>query len=394
MRVLTVGNRYPPHGLGGYELVWESSVAHLRRLGHDVRVLTTDFRDPEPVGAEDHDVHRELRWWWRDHDFPRYPPRVKLAIERHNAAVIRRHLEAAPPDVVAWWPMGGMSMSLLEHVRRRGLPALAVVADDWLVYGPQVDGWRRLMEARPWLRPAAERLAGVPATVDLDRAARYLFISETTRRRAEAGGRRPVDSDVLHWGVDARFVDARPARDWAWRLLYVGRLDPRKGIATAVEALTQLPAATLRVVGGDDAGAEQELRLLAARLGVSGRVEFAGPSAPDKLPDVYAAADAVLFPVTWDEPWGLVPLEAMGIGRPVVATGRGGSGEYLRDGENALLHPAGDAAALAAAVVRLASDPGLRERLRAGGLATARRHTADEFNAAVAAELSRACERG
>jgi glycosyltransferase involved in cell wall biosynthesis len=89
---------------------------------------------------------------------------------------------------------------------------------------------------------------------------------------------------------------------------------------------------------------------------------------------VYERTDAVLFPVTWHEPWGLVPLEAMAVGRPVVATGTGGSGEYLVDGENALLVPPGDARALATAVERLRDDPGLRERLVAAGCRTAAEH--------------------
>jgi glycogen synthase len=78
-----------------------------------------------------------------------------------------------------------------------------------------------------------------------------------------------------------------------------------------------------------------------------------------------------------------VPLEAMGRGRPVVATGRGGSGEYLRDGENCVLFAAGDAEGLASALSRLAADPALRARLRDGGLATAERHTAPRFEARV-----------
>ena len=110
-----------------------------------------------------------------------------------------------------------------------------------------------------------------------------------------------------------------------------------------------------------------------------------------ELPAEYEASDVVVFPVTWEEPWGLVPIEAMALGRPVVATGRGGSGEYLRDGENALVFPPSEAPALAAAVRRLADDPALRTRLREGGLATAPLHTEEVFNAAVVAELERAC---
>jgi glycosyltransferase involved in cell wall biosynthesis len=90
-----------------------------------------------------------------------------------------------------------------------------------------------------------------------------------------------------------------------------------------------------------------------------------------------------VFPVRWNEPWGLVPIEAMAMGRPVVATGRGGSGEYLRDGDNCLLFEADDPRALAAALRNLADDPDLRRRLRDGGLRTAPRYTEALYNEAV-----------
>ena len=115
------------------------------------------------------------------------------------------------------------------------------------------------------------------------------------------------------------------------------------------------------------------------------RVTFEGIVPREALPTVYAVADALVFPVRWREPWGVVPLEAMGVGRPVVATGRGGSGEYLREGDNALLFDAEDPAALATQITRLADDEALRERLRANGLVTARDHTAAAHDARVTA---------
>ncbi len=87
----------------------------------------------------------------------------------------------------------------------------------------------------------------------------------------------------------------------------------------------------------------------------------------------------VVFPVRWEEPFGLVPIEAMGVGRPVVSTARGGSAEFLRPGENALVFEAGDPQALAAAVTRVASDRELRERLLEGGRQTAADHTIERF---------------
>jgi glycosyltransferase involved in cell wall biosynthesis len=384
---------YPPHHLGGYELVWRSAMRHLRERGHDVRVLTTDFALPGGASEpEDDGVHRELRWWWHDHAFPRRSPRERWAIERHNAAVIERHLSDQRPDVVTWWSMGGMSLSLLERVRLCGIPALGFVHDDWLDYGPRVDQWLQLFTGPRRGRAAgpAAALLRTPTRVDLDRAARYLFVSERTRQRARDAGRALPDSGIAHSGIDPAYIDPQPEQPWAWRLLYVGRIDERKGIGTAVEALVHLPAeATLTIVGDGDAPAERKLRADAERLGVSGRLRREPFRSRAELPHVYASSDVVVFPVVWEEPWGLVPLEAMALGRPVVATGRGGSAEYLRDGQNALLFQAGDPRGLAAAVSRLAQDAGLRARLRDGGLDTAPLHTEDVFNDAVAREVER-----
>ena len=153
-------------------------------------------------------------------------------------------------------------------------------------------------------------------------------------------------------------------------------------MATAIEALRALPDATLRIVGAGDPAEEARLRDLAEGLAV----EFSGPVDRAALPAVYAQADATIFPVTWFEPWGLVPLESMAVGRPVIATGQGGSGEYLRDGENALLFEPGDAAALADRVRRLAAQPDLRTSLRDGGLRTAATLTEERWLQAVVRE--------
>ena len=335
-------------------------MAGLRAAGHDVRVLTTATRFPDRGPETEPDVHRDLGWYWRDHAFPRLSPLARLRLERANAAAFARHLREHRPHVLFWWAMGGMSLGLVEQGRRAGLPALAYVADDWPAYGPRTDAWLTL-----WRRvPAVRSVAGLPVGFDPRRGVRWVFISEFQRRRAPG----VTDATVAHPGVDpARFPPAPAPAQWGGRLACVGRIDPRKGLEVAVDAVRTLPGATLTVTGAGDA---EHLDRLRERAGEA--VRFAGHGDPAAA---YAAADAVLFPVTWDEPFGLVPLEAMSVGRPVVATGTGGSTEYLRDGDNCLLVPPGDARALAAAVARLAADPPLRARLVAGGRETAARFT-------------------
>ena len=96
VRVLAVGNMYPPHYLGGYELMWEAGVHALRARGHEVRVLTTDFRRGDRPET-DPDVHRELRWYWQR---PRLPePRLARAPGGWSATT--------PRCSSATWPICG-----------------------------------------------------------------------------------------------------------------------------------------------------------------------------------------------------------------------------------------------------------------------------------------------
>jgi glycogen synthase len=394
VRILAVANRYPPWSIGGYEAIAAGAVDALRDAGHRVRVLTTvpDPSDRTVSSAASSDVHRELRWYWRDHQFPRIGWRETVELERANAAVLARHLQQLEPDAVVWWAMGGMSLSLLEQVRRAGLPAVGVVGDDWMTYAPAVDSWTRRFWG--WRRPtasAAERLAGVPATVDLAHVARWVFISEHVRSRALSLGLDGLDGTVAHPGVDLNRFSARPATAWRWRLLYCGRIDPRKGIGTAIEALPSLPPqATLIVDGDGDRRHAAELASLARRLGLADRVSFrCSPRA--QVPAAYADADALVFPVRWEEPWGLVPLEAMAAGRPVVASrAGGGAAEYLRDDHNCIQFPPGDATALAQVLARLERDRKLRSRLIAAGLDTAARFSERRFYEIVEGEIDRA----
>ena len=391
MRLLTVGNMYPPHSFGGYEAVWKGAVDHLRERGHEVRVLTTDT-DTGATEPDDPDVHRELRWHLVEGEFERMPPHRRVAQSRHNHRVLDRHLDDLRPDVVAWWSMGGLALTMLETVRRSDIPAVAFVHDEWLDYGRWADPWFSWF-ARRWraLAAPAELVVRIPARIDFAAAAEYVFVSDYTRRHVLGIGLGPLRTSVAHSGIDPAFLDPAPEREWDWRILYVGRLDPRKGVDTAVRALEHLPTeARLTIAGGWDRREERRLRELATAAGAADRVAFAGQRSVPELVEDYGAADAVVFPVRWQEPWGLVPLEAMGRGRPVVATGRGGSAEYLRDGENALLFDAEDPRDLAAKLIRLAGDPALRARLREEGFRTAPRHTVPVFNSHVEDAVLRA----
>jgi glycogen synthase len=397
IRVLAVGNVYPPHHLGGYEVIWRGVTRRLRADGHTSRVLVTDHVGSDVLAPDEEDVRRELRWYWRDHEWPWLNPVQRLALERYNATVFDRHVQDFNPDVIAWWPMGGMSLSLIERARRRRIPAVLFVLDYWPSYGPQHDLWTRMWAPRPRAGAVVQRLTGLATRQQLAAAGRWVFCSASMRDATLATGLQISEHSILHPGVASEYIEATwPVEEspWRWRILYLGRVVEQKGVRTVVEALSGLPEANLRIVGDGDEPYRRGLEQLAGRLGVSDRVSLEPAKSRADVRDVYRWADVVVFPVEWPEPWGLVPLEAMALGRLVVATGRGGSGEFLNDGVNSLLFEPGAAEGLADAVRKLAGDPSMRRHLRDGGRRTATAHGEDEFNREAVLELEAAAAHG
>ena len=265
------------------------------------------------------------------------PRRRQLAaVEARNHRALASVLRRFDPDVVSVWHMGGLSLSLLHQLRLRRRPTVLVVCDGWPLYAPPTDplclagaaGGARPDGRHRRRRSAATRCAGGSRR-------RRRRASPTARWRGSAST-RPTSHPV-----------PVPPAAWRGRLLYVGRIDAEKGVFTLVRALAHLPPdTTLEVLGRGSPDALAELERLAATSGGADRITVAARPRHE-LAERYAAADAVVFPSEWEEPFGIVPLEAMASATPVVATGTGGSGEYLRDGVNCLLFPPGDPVALA-----------------------------------------------
>ncbi|HYI99117.1 MAG TPA: glycosyltransferase [Thermoleophilaceae bacterium] len=186
---------------------------------------------------------------------------------------------------------------------------------------------------------------------------------------------------VVPCGVDLdRFRPDGPAharREGLRRIVTLGRLVERKGVGNVIEALAEVPDAELVVVGGPEAaeleydGEVRRLRAVARAAGVEHRVAFAGRLGRDEVPALIRSADVVAA-VPWYEPFGIVPLEAMACGVPVVASAVGGMIDTVVDGVTGAHVPPRDPAALAATLRDLLDRPELRARLGRAGAARAR----------------------
>ena len=196
-----------------------------------------------------------------------------------------------------------------------------------------------------------------------------------------------VDLDRFRPGLSRRHLTGPPHR-----LLSLGRLVERKGVATVVEALAQLPDAELLVAGGpaaNDVAADPEARRLAAlaeRLGCRERVRFLGSVARADVPALIRGVDVVVA-TPWYEPFGIVPLESAACGVPVVGSAVGGMLDSVDDGVTGLLVPPRDPVALAGALRGLLADPARRRRMGAA----ARRRAVERYGwDCVARETARA----
>ncbi len=197
-----------------------------------------------------------------------------------------------------------------------------------------------------------------------------------------------VSAGLVRNGVDThRF---RPPRDAAERaaarraagvedrltVLTVGGVEPRKGSLTLLDGFARLRETLayrdplLLIAGGvtlfdyrhEIDRFEERLR----ELGLTRHVRRLGPLEPDEIEQLFRAADVFAFPSV-KEGFGLAALEALAAGLPLVASDIEVFRGFLTHGRSALLHPVGDAEALAAAMTRVARDPNLRARLRDGG---------------------------
>jgi D-inositol-3-phosphate glycosyltransferase len=199
----------------------------------------------------------------------------------------------------------------------------------------------------------APRIATIPCGVD---TARFAPGDRAAARAALALGEHPL-------------------------LLWVGRLAPIKGLDTLLDAVARLRAAggahTLLIVGGEadepENGHEAALRERIERLGLGAAVRFVGPLPQDVLPTYYVAADVTVLP-SYYESFGMVALEAMACGSPVIASRVGGLVTTVRDGVTGFLVPESDVEALADRIASLIADPDLRWRIGREGVRWAAEH--------------------
>lgn len=328
-----------------------------RRLGHDIRIIAACSDDvgdvpPQVIKVSGSIAHIPFAGSVaRITLSPRIYRRVKKILKREQFDVIHLHEPLTPT----------LPLAVLRHVP---LSPQSVVVGTFHAYResthPGYDYAKLLFE------PFFGRLDG------------HIAVSEVVRDYLLPYF--PGDYRIIPNGIDLeRFSD--PALrsieqfdDGKLNILFVGRLEKRKGFKYLLQAFAQVkqavPEARLMVVGAYDKE-DKEPFVLYARQHRLRDVRFIGQVSEDDLPRYYRTCHVFCAPSTGFESFGIILLEAMAAGRPIVASDIDGYRGVLADGEEGLLVQPEDERRLADALVRLLKDPALRERMGRQGQAKA-----------------------
>lgn len=359
MRVLIVSGIWPPD-VGGPASHAPDVAEFLRDRGHEVEVVTTS---DAPPGTRPYPVRA-------------VPRRHRVGVRHFRGAALIRH-RAREVDVVYTTGMFGRSAvgSALARkpyvVKLTADPAFERSRRRGLVEG-DVDEFQRRRAG------AGVALLRFARDVELRHAAHVFTPSAYLRELALRWGVAPDRVSVLPNPAPV-LLSELPPRDELRRTLglngailaFAGRLTAQKSLGRALEAVAGADGVQLVIAGeGPD---RKQLEERAAELGITQRVRFVGAQPREQIVELFRAADATILSSSWEN-FPHTVVEALAAGTPVLAMAVGGVAEVVHDGENGLLVPAGDTAALGEAVRRYFGDESLRERLRGAAAGSVARY--------------------
>lgn len=389
-RVVIVSNLFPPHVMGGAELVAYRQARQLRARGHVVSVFAGWVAPAGQAGRLEVDHEDGLRVWRTpvvsfDPDDNFFAPTI--------GARLRSVLEAEQPDLVHFHNLNGLGFSLVPLVKRRGLPVIVTVhdhagycyratalrPDDSLCREPE----ECAMACRGAIRPREVGLA-LPMRLRRDYVAWALghadrLISPSAAlaayvRTAGVAGRAPLE--IISNGIDLAPFRAftRQPGGGPLRFACIAYLGEHKGIPDLLQAASRLAAEpdlagrwSLTIAGDGHLRPQLEAEIASGRLG--GAVTYLGRVPRERIIAEMAATDVVVLPSRWPENEPVVLLEAIAAGVAQLATATGGMPDLVQRGMTGELVPPGHPEALASAMAAYVRDPGRARRQGEANLA-------------------------
>jgi glycogen(starch) synthase len=388
MNLLVISNLYPPQYLGGFELITFDIVEGLRARGHNVTVLTGKY------GVEVECPEDQI-WRWLPNPLSPPPPLGfnLIRIQWQTKRMTERAIKRSQPDLILVTGLVGISSIILELLKNIKVPHVYMIADEVLLDMPIRDSWyHSLNDFSPNLLKANIKsfgrllisLTGMPVQPQ-PHGVGYIFASQFLADVYRKGGIAGSIMEVIYPLIPG-ILGGPPSKDYfqhkPLRLLFAGRICREKGVDLIIQAMNYLqqqgfdPLPNLTIAGQrlNDLY-DSDLMKLIIEFGLGEKISFIGLVSRSQLLNIYFDHDVLIFPTRVNEPFGMVPLEAMAAGLPVISTATGGAKEYLKDGENALVFMVDDVIQLAKHIQALSVDEVLNRKLINEGVKTASNFT-------------------
>lgn len=399
LKILVVTNLFPPHYIGGYELFCQDVVDGLKKQGHVVTVITSTYG---VVGHQaEEDVHRVLHLiepFEKGADYL-YDKQTLLRLREKDKATLNQCIQSTNPDLLYVWHMANLDRSLMNVLVHSGIPIVYHFEDRWIpsfyhrrfktflgihtsyfIYALKqlttfgVSDYLRIVRKlvnRLIKQILPDPIEPTESLVELD-LSKSIFLAQALREEHQQLGYNVDGSVVVHNGIAVskfapKSVPKPPATPV--RLLYVGRVAEKKGVHTFVRALIELNKSgysfEASVVGEYESESYiKRLKKMLSQQDLLDKVRFVHGVSREQIVEQYHAHDILVFPSIWEEPFGLVLVEAMAAGLPIVSTRRGGTKEFLRHGHNALVFEPLDSGTLTQHIITLIDSEELYTRLQ------------------------------
>lgn len=371
MKALFISSLYAPDIGGGAEIILQRTVEGLQQRGYQVAVLATGPQSglvEETVNLVK--VYRAgLRnfYWHFSAQRPGKLARLGWHLrDRYNAGMrdyVKRVIAQEKPDLVVCHNLTGWSVSAWDEITAAGLPIVQVLHDLYLLcpgstmFSKGQSCKTQCGRCEHFRKGHEARSAQVNTVVGVSR-----FMLDTLQAQGYFKGARGY---VVHNASPRPAIPIKvkslgpPAKNAPLRFGYMGTLSEPKGLRWLIEQFQQLPIdATLQIAGRGQLDDEECFKALA----LSPKISFVGYQSPE---DFYKQIDVAIVPSIWNEPFGMVAVEACSWSVPVIASRMGGLPEIIQDQFNGLLCSPDDPDSLGVAMLRLHQQPELLARLSA-----------------------------
>jgi len=350
MKILVISNYYPPYYIGGYELACYDTVQYLKKCGHDVYVLTGNYKNES---IEFQTIYRKLKYI----NYQKPSVFDKHRVEVYNYDLTQKIIKGIKPDLVYFWSLRLVSLSPALAVQKLNIKKVFEIGDLWMKGYYHTSIFSKLKRGIKNFLPFM-----VGSLIDFSPAICVSkWIEKEMKNKYFAKETYVIPNGVKICEKNKKLLNKKI------RYIFCGRIDYTKGLDLALKALSNLKDRgfdnfVFHIYGEGRDSYIDKCKKITKALNLTKEVKFCGKK--DDMKKYYKHYDVLLMPTRMREPFGLVIIEAMQAGVVVIATNAYGPAEIIQDEKDGLLFKSEDVNDLTNTIQKLQKNTVLYNNLR------------------------------